>query len=451
MNRRRLLIAASIIIIALLGAAYVTLSQPKANSKNEESAAKKVETAVVDSGKKTEEKNPDLTEPAVSEKKEENIKSEEIAVANNTPEYDMKAFLCQLNSGEVFMKLEYYVNGESLTRQVNAETVPQLKDVFSKREKNTSNPQAFGIQSVYLNPKLHKAYFIASDKPIMESAEITLYGMDLKEGSVNKLFSQIGKFSDFKFSKDMKYLAFSYVESALSSQYPRRTLLQVLECSKDKFAVNGNKDAKGNLIGNNTDQKMVYHYSLMSWQSNNTLKIKETVFPKNSDTGEKSRELLYDIEKNLLTNMDGSPAIAGQTAGNKDGQAAKADSEPVKALKGFYTNLSSGQYTKAYDLLDDKFQLNAFKLMGVAELSKKDIDVESFSAYGSFFKTAKIESVVHDKMSGNTANVYFYQVFSISEGNEVKQALVATLKKTAKGWKIAAVGDGNINEKPFKQ
>ena len=95
--------------------------------------------------------------------------------------------------------------------------------------------------------------------------------------------------------------------------------------------------------------------------------------------------------------------------------------------------------------------MNAFRLLGVEELSKKDIDVESFSVYGSLFQAARLESIVLEKVSGGTATVYFYQTFSMGEGEEVRQPLAAGLNKTDKGWKIASVSDGNINEKPFKQ
>ena len=132
----------------------------------------------------------------------------------------------------------------------------------------------------------------------------------------------------------------------------------------------------------------------------------------------------------------------------KDLQHSK-ESEPVKTIRSFYTCLSTGQYSKAYNLLDDKFTVNIFKQFGIDELSKAEININDFSQYGVFFQTAKIKNIVAENTSADTSTIYFNQMITLEQGDQI-QPLVVTLKKTASSWKIAAVADGKPSGVPFK-
>ncbi len=383
------------------------------------------------------------------------VRSEEIAVANNLLEYDLKASIYMDSVNKSFLKLEYYLDGESRVKELDEESIPEIRDIFINGTGGQLQNPGDRILKVILNSRLSKCYIIVPGKVVNDAADISVYSYNLKEGTAKKIFENHAiKLSDVVITKDSRYLAFSY----LKEDSPDKAYLMVYICDGDVILVNGNIDPSGNPIAKNIEKGYRHYYDLSSWYTNTSLLLKETLYKDgNGSTGSVDaikREVVYDIEENLMTNADGSLINPQGTDKSKTAtevtdkaeapaEQKSTESEALKALRRFYGFLSSEQYDKAYDMLDDRFRINAFKLLGADELSKKDIDVESFSVYGSIFRTVRIEKITGEKSDGGSTVIYFYQLFSMNEGDNIRQPLAALMKNTEKGWKVAELNDWN--------
>jgi len=372
------------------------------------------------------------------------LEKKDIDVLNNSLQYDLKATLFENNRKETYLKFDYYNDGLNVSREFDAQSIPELSGVFEKSRELPAGSKGYAIRPVYLDGKYSKAYFIFEGAPDGNETGTAVYSFDLKKIAINRLFAETGLFSDLSFTKDGRYAAFGYT----SAKAKGVSFLQVVDCKEDLLAVSKNLNIKGKPIGQAAGLKQTGGYSFVSWNTNSVAKLKGVFRDANSGTPVQ-KDMFYDIENDAFLNPDGTPLSAGTGAKGRDTQQAAKDSEPVKALKSFYAYLSSGQYDKAYDLLDDRFRLNVLKQFGIDELSKSDINVQEFSQYGVFLRAAKIKNIVGEKTEGNTSHIYYYQALSLDDGDKV-QPIAVTMNKSAKGWRIAAVNDGDPDRPPFK-
>lgn len=384
-----------------------------------------------------------------AEDRTEAVEIHEIKVLNNTPEYDFKAYLCKNNSNDTYLKFEFYRDGASVAGEFGSGQVPELESLSSLNAAGGLKDKG-GIEAVYLSPKLEKAYFAVKTDAPSELSEMSIYSFRLRDLSLKKIFNGVGKFTDLFFTKNQKYLGFSYHNLPSSSSFQEDSLLEIINCENDTPVVTGSRNAKGQIIGGEKESDFIYNYSFIGWHSNTISKIKESLSPKGENKKAiKQRELLYDVEKNVFLNADGSPLDSPNSPKAEEKPEApegKEESEPVKALKSFYACLSSmEQYDKGMDLLDESFklQLGILKQFGVDELSKKDIDAESVSMYANLLKMAVFESVVKEENKDDTATIYYYQLFSSSEGEQVRQPMVAQMRKVEGKWKITCIKDSD--------
>lgn len=446
MGKKRIILLVSLIIIAIISASFILSGKqdsktssklsdsPKVNSTTEAAAA--VDDAATE------------TDKAPVTKTEETItNSEDIQVNNNSLEYDIKASLYEKSTGETFLRLEYYNGGNSVVKELGTDKIPEIKGVFQSGAKIQGKPGQ-RVKAVYLNSRYSKAYILVEGKTRKDDVETFLYSFNLKDFVLKKLYSDYGSYSELLFNKDFKYLAFSYTSEIMS----RTSYLQMIKCENDEVLVDKNKRGSAVLLGNRKSDGTKFTYSIISWQTGNIAKLKETASGGTSAGAEKQTEVFYDIEKNMFVNSDGSPV-------NEKAAQSKAESGPVKALKSFYELMSasgmstSEQFEKAYNLLEDGFtiKLTMLKQFGIDELGKKDMDLSNFTLYSSLFKAAKIENIVEEKTVGNLSTIYYFQSLSLGEGEPVRQPLAAVMKKTDKGWRALSLSEGNINEKPFKK
>jgi hypothetical protein len=171
-----------------------------------------------------------------------------------------------------------------------------------------------------------------------------------------------------------------------------------------------------------------------------------------------------DESKDSTTN-ESVPADSSDSSKDGDGEIGKTSSEAVTVLKKFYEYINDSAYEKAYDLLDEKVKFNAFKkifaqLFGEVEvnieINKADIDIEYFALFmetTGMFKNDEIDKIVLEEINNNVSKIYYYHTMIIAANGtdqETTMPMVATLNKTAKGWKIAAFDDGDANARPFK-
>jgi uncharacterized alkaline shock family protein YloU len=89
--------------------------------------------------------------------------------------------------------------------------------------------------------------------------------------------------------------------------------------------------------------------------------------------------------------------------------------------------------------------------VNIEVLTKKDIDLKSAPMYAEMLRLARLDIIVKENAAEGSSTIYYYQVFSLPEaGTELKQPLIAHLKKTDEKWVILGIKEGNETEAPFK-
>ena len=89
------------------------------------------------------------------------------------------------------------------------------------------------------------------------------------------------------------------------------------------------------------------------------------------------------------------------------------------------------------------------------QIDKEEIDIEYFALFmemTGMFKNDEIDRIVSEEITKDTSRIYYYHIMIItSNGSDQESTLpmIATLNKTAKGWKISAFDDGDPKTVPF--
>lgn len=404
------------------------------------------------------------------------IKSETVIVVGNTPEYELELKICENIDKKTFIKLQYYLNGTSMLEELDEAELPELAGLFESREMEKDNMPAFNISQAVLNPVHSQLYLLIQGAPLGAYTQASLYMVELNDMSIKKLFSYPGLYGKLVLNKDSSLLAYSFGDPPHLSNLQEDNLVEIFDCSRGEYVIKNNRDQSGNILGKNSSPDFLYDYEFEAWQSVNVLKLRQAIRPKKDvDSGLVQTEVLYDIQKNLLLNSDGSEwkpqatedisaasIIEGddvgnqQTAGDKTGsgsaisagagsQTEAADSEPVKVLKNFYSYLAAEKdYAEAMNLLDKSFQLrlNMLKQFGVDEISKSDIDTDSASVYSELLKAAKFDTIATEVTKDGICTVNYHQILELSADSQIKQFMSAKLKKSDKVWKILLIEDG---------
>jgi len=407
--------------------------------------------------------------------KTEPEKTQELKVLNNTLEYDFKAVLVSRKNSGPSLRVSHYLEGTSVEKEFGTDLIDELKRISIVGDNTGVGDPGQAIGTAYLNPRQSKAYLVFRENASEGNMiKMGLYSYNLIDGSLKKLFSDIGSFTDLFFTKDYRFAGFSYYDNHSTGAFEENSLLQILSCEKDEFMVKGSRNAEGKLIGGNTDDKSLYDFVFLAWYSNTTAKLGMTVNPKTvsssgSNTG-KQEEVLYDVTKNIFVDREGNTVSITDLVSKKgeseevqeikenDGTGiAKKESETVKLLKEFYTYLlSESDYSKAMNLLDETFKLRiaALSQLGITELAKADINAdeatEYASAYAGILRLTSIEKIVSEVKENELVKIYYLQNFTMDKDNKITQPLVAHMKKVDSMWKITLIEDGDINKEPFK-
>lgn len=460
MDRKRIILAAAaVILLAAAVFTYISLSGDntsvdKKEALGESTAASDTnvaaETVQAGDTAAVQTASTEMTEPEI-------IRSENVEVRYNSPEYDLKAILCEDSDKRTFIKLEYYLDGTGTTMEAASDKLPELNGIFEKRD-NTGTPSGvFKVKYAYLNPGLSKVYLQIAGSSNNGFEETTLYSLNLKDYSIKKLFSNIGKYSDMNFTKDFTLLGYSFDDPPYLSVYKENTLFEILDCKSDEFKVNGSRTAPGKIAGTDRDPAFVYDYSFSSWKSNTVARLKQAMFSKKDAVAKpgSQSEVLYDVTKDMFLNLDGSPATtpASATATGAGAEpVVKGGTEAAKVVSDFYSFLSSEKdYKKAMDLLDESFklQLGMLRNFGVTEIIKSDIDSDSASMYSDILKAAKLDHIVKTELADGIYTVYYYQMISLNADSQVKQALSAQIRKEKNIYKIILIKDADDEKPPF--
>lgn len=398
------------------------------------------------------------------------IKSEDVEISYNSPEYDLKAALREYSDMQSRVELEYYLEGAGTSMEIGSKVIPELEGIFEKRDGAGSD--SYKVRGAYLNPVYSRLYLQIAGKSGNGFEETALYSVDLKNQTVIKLFSYRGKYSKMQFNKSFSLLGYSFGDPPEMSAFQESSLFDILDCKTDEYKVRNSRLPSGKTAGGDRDAGYVYDYGFIAWRSDTIARLQQAVIAK-KDSKEKpggQGEVLYDVVRDIFTNTDGSPVNSQPTDGQPtngqpaDGKPAetgkgepadtKAMAEASKVLADFYSYLPSEKdYNKGMELLDDgfKLRLGLLEQFGAKEIVKSDIDEENASMFSGILKAAKLESVVKTEVDGGVCNIYYYQTLSLNDDSQVRQALKAELKKEKGAYRISLISDADAGKPPFAQ
>lgn len=414
------------------------------------------------------------------------IRSKPIAVAGNTPEYELQASLCEADDSKLFIRIEYFINGMSVVNELDEKQVPEISGILESTSSQHDDINTEGIQQLLLNPMYGQLYMLIGSKPgakdSQNSFQTSFYKINLSDMAVERLFSYQATYGKMVFNKDYSLLAYSFKDLPQMSTYQEDSMLSVYDCKAGKYIIKANRDTDLRLIGTNSSPGFLYDYEFVSWNSLNTLRLRQgTRKMTDLDKAPVQIEVLYDIKENVLLDLDGSmlKQVSAQDAANgtegtdseviehQDAENADidtenssgmtdnsdkgvSDSESVKVLKNFYSYLQSkDDYSKAMDLLDDNFKLRMAMLrqFGVQDISKSDIDAgydqENVSLYSDLLKAARLDTIAKETtIKEDTVVIAYYHFLGISADSQVRQPMSARIVKRQNGWKIVLIEDG---------
>ncbi len=346
------------------------------------------------------------------------LRDEMIKVDGNTPEYDMELRLCERADKETFLELRYYLNGASVINDIDDAQIPELKEIFESRN-SIGNKEAYIVKQALLNPVYSQLYVLIYGSAVNKYTQASLYEININDASVNKLMSYPGEYGQLSLNKDKSLMAYSFGDPPHMSQYQENFLIDFYDCRKAEYIIKSSRDVSGSLMGSNSNPNYLYDYEFTSWLAPRTARLNQTISSKKEEESVLQQgDVLYDIDKNLIMNLDGSAQdisagaegeltqqgeavpqndetqqseAAQQNNGTKQGEAAsgtdstqnseqssigndantketgstikgagstskKGESEQAKLIKSFYSYLESeDDYKKAMELLDKDF------------------------------------------------------------------------------------------------
>lgn len=398
-------------------------------------------------------------------KKNLELKSEELPVKNNTPEFDVKAELRWDAKGSAKIYLLYYIDGGSQEREIESTDIPELAAFSGSAGIETAKTSENTVIGIYLNAANSKLYFFIEG--INGVAPLAVYACSLKKNQVKMLFADTDIFMPVEpyFSKDGKYMAFNFRKKGQLDP----TSIYTSACDNDtRFQMDGKPLFQGGKTeAAGSVSAKVNDYNFISWQSASVMKIRHIAYQLQSDmttvSGQNNKEVIFDIESmafvNSGTGENNGPddtqnaddkAANSSGAKQESGNAPQAESSAMKTLRQFYTCLADSRYTDAMDMLDEDFklQMKMFRQFGIAEVTKRDLDVreagkeENFS-YVALLKSSKIEKTVAEETRGNISVISYFQTMSAGEGEPVRIPLSASLKNYEGVWKFQSLIEKN--------
>lgn len=376
--------------------------------------------------------------------KSDESKKVQLKVVNNTLEVDLRANIIVKKDSVTGLDFEYYSEGYSYAKQLGSSKIPELK--LLNATQNT-------IDMIHLNYKDLSVYFVVPDMGKPNSKKYSFYSVKLKDNSVKKICSTENPASNIYFSSNMDYLAFSYKHKAVDNLWN----LMLIDTKTNMLIVNDNNYLNTKkLIGSRDNLKFNFGYQSLGWYTSNVLKLNEVstikIEPFNTIN---QKEIYYDVVQNIFVNKDLTPVedtskvlTDPKTSKEKTNQnvssveTRKVRGETVSVIEEFLGNVNQGQYQKAYDTMDEEFWLNAFGFKSSEPIRKKEIDLQSFSAmYGSILNSTKLKNIVSEKITDDTSEVRFNQLFFSNDQTVVEYHLVMVLKKRSDGWKVHELKD----------
>lgn len=412
------------------------------------------------------------------------IASESVPVSYNTPEYDIEVELCENKDMKTFIRLKYYRDGASVGNEIDEEQIPELAGIFESRneagggdgtQQNDAEEQGttseedrpYSIGQALLNPVHGQLYLMVNGARTDQYIQSSFYLVDLNDLSVKKLFSYPAKYGRMYFNRDFSMLAYSFSDPPKMKVYQEDSILEIFDCANSEFVVRGSRRDGDSVIGKNSAPGYIYDYIFISWHAPGVVRLTRDARPADDSGAEPVRsELLYDVETDLLLNLDGTELSMEDNGESADGQGTEEkgtgdtggpgteegqpdESGPAAQLRLFYKYLgSTDEYPKAMLMLDDNFVLRMGMLaqFGVSEIHKSDIDAQegNVALYAELLRATKFDSLVSVRMPDeNTAVVSYMHSIGLAPDSQLSQLMTARMAKKGESWVITLIEDGS--------
>ncbi len=291
------------------------------------------------------------------------LNAEKVDVRYNSPEYDLKLDLSESPDKKTFIRMKYYLDGSERINELAEDSLPELAGLFEKRKENAGTEGGYKISQALLNPVFGQLYILINDVPPGEYMQSSFYMIDLKDLSVKKLFYYPGKYGEMEFNKDFSLLAYSFGDPPVLSVHQEDNLVEVFDCKNTEYAVKGNLFLpEQHIIGTNSSKDVLYDFWFEGWNTQKVLKLKMGMRPLNApDTEPVLKEVLYDISRNLLLDMNGGelkhevPDNSAASSISTEESDEGSDNEPEKSsMTGNGTNAGQTGSKTTTDRTDGK-------------------------------------------------------------------------------------------------
>lgn len=223
------------------------------------------------------------------------VKSENINISNNAPEIDLRASLTENNTGQVSLALSYKLKGKNIAKNLDTSSIAEIRNIFRFREKYKSG---YRLKNMILNRKMNKLYFCVEGRKEKSSFHTTIYSYNLDNEKAEKIFYNIGQFSNFFISPDESFNAFSYSDGKSTDQ-GNKNLVVILCCRDNSFILNDSMDSSGKTIGEDS-YMFAYSYEFVKWHSADTCILKQRAGIKDGSRKVSEQPVYYNVASNKL-------------------------------------------------------------------------------------------------------------------------------------------------------
>jgi len=288
MDKKLRLSITYVVLLSILIGSAILISKPVDKSRYDSKATdnQKWSTVVADN-----------SQESVKANKNDVSKSETISVFHNGSDIDIHANLVENKNGQVSLNLVYKANGKLITKNIDTSNVTEIRNIFRFREKYGSG---YRLNNMILNKKMNKLYFCVEGKKDKNYIHTTIYSYGLQNSKIEKIYYDIGAFSDFSISPDGKYNAFSYVGSPQNIIHNERNIAVIIRCLDNKLVLNSNVDIIRKQYGNINDI-YIYSYSFIKWRSDSICELSEKIKSKDGSQKVKVETVYYNVISNQIS------------------------------------------------------------------------------------------------------------------------------------------------------
>ncbi len=244
-------------------------------------------------------KNPltkdNLNNGILAYKKEINRKKD-IEVVNNPQILDIHANLTENMNGEVTMDISYKIKGKKLNKTINTSEIPEIRNLIRFRE---TYKKGYQIDKILVNGKKEKLYFYVRGRDDNSLTQTWVYTYNLKTSRADKLFYDIGDFSDFYLSPEGKYTAFAYRDTPEQQNNIKKNRVIIIRSEDNKIIFNGDRDVNGKIIGQDSGL-YIYKYDFIKWEDSENCLLKQISEIKDGTHNIQEQNVYYNVVENRI-------------------------------------------------------------------------------------------------------------------------------------------------------